>query len=95
MIIGASWGACLIFRTRLCFLDYKIMKRMIKNILNTMNEVEYQLYKEVCNLENDMNECECLKRVKHDFRNQVSINEIHILCLNCGGYIEYNEDDWR
>jgi hypothetical protein len=70
------------------------MKLHIKNHLKLAKQSETVLYEDVCFLDNTMNDCSCDNRVKHDFRNIIPVEETSILCLNCGGYIEPNEEDW-
>ena len=70
------------------------MKREIKRQFNKIKEEEKQLYIHILTLGNDMNECDCEKPIQYDFRNIISISEPFILCFNCGGYIEYKEEDW-
>ena len=72
------------------------MKREIRKQLTELEKKEYALYKRVCKLDNSINECSCFDPYKHryDFRNIIPVEEGTILCLNCGGYIEYKEDEW-
>ena len=70
------------------------MKREIKNQVKRVKEAETQLYRHLLELDNDMNECNCENRIKYDFRNIIPTTEPTILCFSCGGYIEYNEEDW-
>jgi len=70
------------------------MKKSIKEQLKIVIEEENFLYAEVCQLSKSDEECNCEKSKKYDFRNIIPVEETTILCLNCGGYIEYNEEDW-
>jgi len=70
------------------------MKKEINAIRKDINRLEELLYKKVCDLDNFDNECECNNQVRRDFRNMTPVEEANILCLNCGGYIEYNEEEW-
>jgi len=70
------------------------MKKSIKEQLKIVIEEENILYAELSNLPNVDMECDCDNQKKYDFRNIIPVEETTILCLNCGGYIEYNEEDW-
>ena len=70
------------------------MKQQTKSqYKKTQIEVKH-LYMSVCALDNTENECDCENQQKYDFRNICPVEEGTILCLNCGGYIEYSEEDW-
>jgi hypothetical protein len=70
------------------------MKRIIKAKLNKANEEVMKLYNAVGQLNDDGHSCFCDKREMYDFRNVTPVEETTIICLNCGGYVEYKEDDW-
>ena len=65
------------------------MKKIIESLGEHANRLETDLYREVIKLDNHMNECECrFDGVKYDFSNTIGHHEIHVFCLNCGGYVE-------
>ena len=70
------------------------MKNYIRRQFRLVKDSEEILLDHVQGLENDMNECECDSKQQYDFRNVLPVEENSILCLNCGGYIEYKEEDW-
>lgn len=70
------------------------MKREIKLLGKKANGADCKLYKAICDLDNFTNECVCDDSVKYCFMNITPIEDGSILCLNCGGYIEYKEKDW-
>jgi hypothetical protein len=70
------------------------MNDTIKFLGEQTNQAEVRLHREVMDLENHMNECECDNAVKYDFSNTLPSNEDKVYCLNCGGMIPrlYLED---
>ena len=64
------------------------MKETIKFLGEQVNQAEVRLRKEVMDLDNHMNHCECDDDVKYSFYNIIPHHEHRIFCLNCGGIIE-------
>ena len=67
--------------------EFVRMSKISRIVVNIEKE-EKELFKEVESFENHMNECDCNNRYKYSFINTIDENEVHIFCLNCGGYIE-------
>ena len=63
------------------------MKQIIKQLGEHANRLEVDLHREVIKLDNHMNECDCDGAVKYDFTNTIGHYEVHVYCLNCGGYV--------
>lgn len=61
----------------------KRIEMVNRNIAKWTRTMEAMVYE----LDNTSNECDCEDRRVFDFRN-VSTEEMHILCISCGGYIE-------
>ena len=68
------------------------MKDSIKFLGEQTNQAEIRLRREVMNLENHMNDCNCDNGVKYDFSNTLPHYEDNVYCLNCGGIITPNEE---
>lgn len=64
------------------------MKEEIKKLAEQALQTEIYLYRQVEILDNHMNECSCDDRVAYIFENTLGHLEIHVFCLNCGGYVE-------
>lgn len=80
------------FFQSLNFLKEYSMKAKIAKLGERANKVEVKLHREVMDLENHMNECDCDDSVIYNFFNTVGHYEIHVFCLNCGGYKKPIED---
>jgi hypothetical protein len=68
------------------------MNDTIKFLGEQTNQAEIRLCKEVMDLENHMNECECDDAVWYSFVNTIGHHELHRFCLNCGGYVTPKEE---
>ena len=67
------------------------MNAEITKLAKKVAIAESQLYSLVESLDNHMDECECDERDIHSFSNVIDLNEIHVFCLNCGGYIDVKD----
>lgn len=69
------------------------MDNTIKKLQDQLSALEGNLFAHVTELDNHMNECGCDESVRYDFSNTVEKNEIHLFCLNCGGWIDCTLDE--
>jgi len=68
--------------------DLEIRIKMVhRNIARWTRTMEAMVHE----LDNTMNECDCEDRKVFDFRNVSTEEEVHVLCLNCGGYIQVQD----
>ena len=67
------------------------MKDIIKALGEHANRLEVDLHREVVGLGNNMDECSCDDSVRYDFSNTYGHYEVHVYCLNCGGWIDVKD----
>lgn len=66
------------------------MNDKIRQLGEKANRLEVELYNEVMDLDNHMNDCDCEvddDRAYYDFCNTVLHLESHVFCFNCGGQV--------
>jgi len=63
------------------------MRNEIKKLGREANRAERKLLKRVMDLDKSMDECSCDDATKYSFVNTIGHYEVHVFCLNCGGYI--------
>jgi hypothetical protein len=67
------------------------MNKNIETLSNELSAMESNLWQYVEELDKHMDECDCDEQEEHSFVNTLGHNELHVFCLNCGGYIDSND----